>query len=124
MKIFIDEPNYKNTNRSFNRGFERSENDDLKTFGYKTEKTGFSFGTSYEQYKNIFFSPQISNYYEKISTNSKASAAKRKQDGNYLDLLFDYSISLNKLNQNFNPTDGYRFTFSQELQCIPKIIHL
>ena len=30
----------------------------------------------------------------------------------------DYSISLNKLNQNFNPTDGYRFTFAQDLPLV------
>ena len=114
-KLFINEPNYKNSNRSFNRGFERSESDNLSTFGYETEKTGFSFGTSYEQYKDIFFSPSLINNYEKINTNSKASAAKKKQDGNYLDVILDYDINLNKLNQNFNPTDGYKLTFSQEL---------
>ena len=114
-RIFINDPNYKNTNRSFSRGAERSENDNLDSYGYKTEKTGFSFGTSYEQFKDIYFSPKILNYYEKITTNSKASAAKKKQEGNYLDLMLDYSLSLNKLNQNFNPTDGYKVTFSQEL---------
>ena len=114
-KLFINEPNYKNSNRSFSRGIERSENDYLTRYGYKTEKTGFSFGTAYEQYENIFFSPTVSNYYEKITTNSKASAAKKKQDGDYFDLLLNYDLSLNKLNQNFNPTEGYKFTFSQEL---------
>ena len=114
-RIFINDPNYKNTNRSFSRGAERSENDNLDSYGYKTEKTGFSFGTSYEQFKDIYFSPKLLNYYEKITTNSKASAAKKKQEGNYLDLMLDYSLSLNKLNQNFNPTDGYKVTFSQEL---------
>ena len=114
-RIFINDPNYKNTNRSFSRGAERSENDNLDKYGYKTEKTGFSFGTSYEQFKDIYFSPKLLNYYEKITTNSKASAAKKKQEGNYLDLMLDYSLSLNKLNQNFNPTDGYKVTFSQEL---------
>jgi len=114
-KLFINEPNYKNSNRSFNRGIERNQSDFLDTFGYKTEKTGFSFGTSYEQYKDIFFSPTLSNYYEEITTNSKASAAKKKQEGDYLDIFLNYDISLNKLNQNFNPTDGYRVKFSQEL---------
>ena len=113
--IFLNEPNYKNSNRSFNRGFERSEVDQLDSFGYETEKTGFSFGTSYEQYKDLFFAPTLVNNYEKISTTSKASAAKKKQDGNYLDIILDYDLNLNKLNQNFNPTDGYNFVFSQEL---------
>ncbi|MDA9709648.1 outer membrane protein assembly factor BamA, partial [Candidatus Pelagibacter sp.] len=114
-RLFINEPNYKNSNRSFLRSFQRVENDYLSKFGYKTEKTGFTFGTSYEQYKDIFFSPKISNFYEEISTTSKASKAKRKQDGDYLDLILDYRVTLNKLNQNFNPTDGYRVSFTQEL---------
>tara|TARA_Y100000591_G_scaffold270114_1_gene244864 strand:+ start:1456 stop:3717 length:2262 start_codon:yes stop_codon:yes gene_type:complete len=114
-KFFLSEPNYKNSDRSFVRGIERTEIDHLSNFGYKTEKTGFTFGTQYEQFKNIFFSPNLSNYYEKISTNSQASSAKKKQDGNYLDVIFDYSLSLNKLNQNFNPSEGYKVIFSQEL---------
>ena len=114
-KLFINEPNYKNSNRSFSRGIERKEDDNLDKYGYKTEKTGFNFGTSYEQYRDVYFSPTISNSYEKITTNSKASSAKKKQDGNYLDLILDYDLTLNKLNQNFNPTDGYKIGFSQEL---------
>ena len=113
--IFLNDPNYKNTDRGFRRGIERSEFDNLDSFGYKTEKTGFVFGTSYEQYNDIFFSPRFSNYYEKISTNAKASAAKKRQDGNYLDLVFNYDLSLNKLNQNFNPSEGYKLTLTQEL---------
>ena len=114
-RFFTSEPNYKNTNRSLTRSFERTENDFLTKYGYKTEKTGFSFGTSYEQYKDIFFSPTISNYYESISTNSKASAAKRKQDGDYLDVNLNYDLTLNKLNRNFNPSDGFKLILSQEL---------
>ena len=116
--LYINEPNYKNSNKNFIRSFERSEEDYLKKYGYETEKTGFIIGTSYEQYKDIFFKPNVSNYYEKITTNSTASAAKRKQDGDYLDIIMDYSISLNKLNQNFNPSDGYKFTFSQDLPIV------
>tara|TARA_Y100001970_G_scaffold251907_1_gene325222 strand:- start:1872 stop:4139 length:2268 start_codon:yes stop_codon:yes gene_type:complete len=114
-KLFLNEPNFKNSNRSFNRGFERSEVDNLATFGYETTKTAFVFGTSYEQYRDIFFSPTIESSYETINTTSLASSAKKKQDGDYLDIVLDYSLSLNKLNQNFNPSDGYKFVFSQEL---------
>ncbi len=113
--IYLNEPNYKNSNRSFIRSLERSENDNMSSYGYKTDKTGFSFGTSYEQYRDIFFSPTVESSYEDISTNSLASASKKKQQGSYLDLILDYDIVLNKLNQNFNPTDGYKFAFTQEL---------
>ena len=114
-RLFINEPNYKNSNKSFNRSFERSEEDYLTNYGYKTEKTGFGFGTYYEQYRDIFFAPSLNTSYESITTNSVASASKKKQQGDYLDLNLNYDIALNKLNQNFNPTDGYKFIFSQEL---------
>ena len=87
----------------------------MSSYGYKTEKTGFSFGTTYEQYREVFFSPTFETTYEDISTNASASASKKKQQGTYLDLILDYDIILNKLNQNFNPTDGYIFSFTQEL---------
>ena len=35
----------------------------------------------------------LSNSYEDISTNSKASAAKKKQDGDYLDLNLNYAFN-------------------------------
>tara|TARA_B100002052_G_scaffold118933_1_gene109443 strand:- start:2296 stop:4560 length:2265 start_codon:yes stop_codon:yes gene_type:complete len=114
-EIFTNERNYKNSNKSLYRSFERSEIDNLDSYGYKTQKTAFSFGTSYEQYEDIFFSPTISNSYEDISTTSKASAAKKRQDGDYLDLNLNYALTLNKLNQNFNPSEGYKIRFVQEL---------
>ena len=103
------------TDKSLLRSFQRSESDLLSNYGYKTQKTSVKFGTNYEQFKNIFFSPSIIGSYEDIETNSKASSAKKRQAGDYLDFILDYGITLNKLNQNFNPTDGYKFTFSQEL---------
>ena len=117
-KLFINEPNYKNSNRSFNRGFQRTDIDNLSKFGYKTSKTAFSLGTSYEQYRDIFFSPTIKTSFEDLSTTALASNAKKKQEGDYFDVILDYSLSLNKLNQNFNPTDGYKFIFSQELPIL------
>ena len=64
--IYLNERNYKNSDKSFNRSIERLEDDKLDTYGYKTEKAGFSFGTSYEQFKDIFFSPTIETSYEDI----------------------------------------------------------
>ena len=114
-RLIVNQRNYKNTDKSLLRSFQRSESDLLSNYGYKTQKTSVKFGTNYEQFKNIFFSPSIISSYEDIETNSKASSAKKRQAGDYLDFILDYGITLNKLNQNFNPTDGYKFTFSQEL---------
>ena len=51
----------------------------MNKFGYKTDKTGFSFGTSFEQFEDVFFSPSISTYYETLETSSKATTAKKNK---------------------------------------------
>ena len=78
-------------------------------------KTGFSLGTSYEQFKDVYFSPTISTYYESLETSSKASAAKKKQEGDYFETQFRYGLTLNRLNQNFQPTEGSRTSFYQTI---------
>ena len=117
-KFRISEPNFKNSDKTLNTTIESSRNDLMNKFGYETNETGFSFGTTFEQYQDIFFSPEISMYYESLTTSSKASNAKKKQEGDYFDTNFSYSLNLNKLNQNFQPTDGYRSTFSQSLPIL------
>jgi len=113
--ISINNPNYKNSNKSLNRSFEASDIDQMDKFGYKTTKTGFSFGTSFEQYDDIYFSPSISTYLESLKTSSIASDAKKKQKGEYIESNFNYALTLNKLNQNFQPSSGYKSTFAQTL---------
>ena len=114
----ISNPNFRNTDRSLNASIETTKEDLMSKYGYKTNKTGFTLGTRFEQYKDIYFSPNISSYFESLETSSKATEAKKKQEGDYFDTNFSYSISLNKLNQNFQPTEGYRSTFFQTLPLI------
>ena len=80
----------------------------MSKFGWKSSKTGFSLGTVFEQYDDIYFSPSISNYLETLKTSSTASDAKKKQKGDYFDSNFNYGLSLNKLNQNFQPSSGFK----------------
>ena len=116
--LSITNPNFKNSDKSLITSIENSREDLMSKYGYETSKLGFSFGTSFEQFQDIFFSPIISTYYETLDTSSKASAAKKKQEGSYFDSNFEYSLSLNKLNQNFQPTDGYKSTFRQSLPIV------
>jgi outer membrane protein insertion porin family len=81
--------------------------------GYKTNKTGFTFGTGFEQFEDVYFTPKISNYYEDLTTSSKASANLKKQSGNYLESKFSYGLDYDKRNQKFQTTDGFRSFFSQ-----------
>ena len=88
--LTINNPNYKNSDKSLITSFEATQIDNMSRFGYKSSKTGFSLGTSFEQYEDVYFSPEISNYFETLKTSSKASAAKKKQKGNYIDSNFNY----------------------------------
>ena len=81
--------------------------------GYETHKTGFSFGTGFEQFENVYFSPSISNYYEDLTTSSKASSSLKKQSGTYLESKLSYSLDYDMRNQKFQTFDGFRSTFRQ-----------
>ncbi len=113
--LTINNPNYKNSDKSLRTSIEATEIDQMSKFGWKSSKTGFSFGTVFEQYDDIYFSPSISNYLETLKTSSSASDAKKKQKGDYFDSNFNYGLSLNKLNQNFQPSSGFKSTFYQSL---------
>ena len=114
-KFSLTNPNFRNSNKSLSTSIESTKTDLMSKFGYETNKTGFSVGTSFEQAENLYFSPSFSTYFETLDTSSKASAAKKKQDGSYLDLKFSYGLTLNKLNQNFQPSEGSRNYFSQDI---------
>ena len=108
-------PNFRNTDRSLNTTIESTSTDFLTTSGYKTTRTGLKLGTGFEQYQDLFINFGISNYYEKLETSSKASEVKKKQEGDYFENLFSYSLTTNKLDQDFQPTNGYKASFSQKL---------
>ena len=114
-KFSVVNPNFKNTDRSINTTIESTSSDFLNTGGFKTSRTGFGVGTGFEQYDDFYVNLDISAYYEKLETTSTASAQKRKQEGDYLENLFSYNLTLNKLDQNYQPTDGHKISFNQVL---------
>ncbi len=114
-RFSVVNPNFKNTDRSINTTIESTSSDFLSTGGFKTSRTGLGIGTGFEQYDDFFVNLDISAYYEKLETTSTASAQKRKQEGDYLENLISYNLILNKLDQNFQPTDGHKISFNQVL---------
>ncbi len=114
-KFSVLNPNFRNSDRSLNTTVESTSSDFLTTGGFKTSRTGFSLGTGFEQYSDFYVNFDLSAYYEKLETSSTASSHKKKQEGDYLENLFTYNLSLNKLDQNYQPTDGYRLSFKQTL---------
>tara|TARA_Y100000591_G_scaffold322978_1_gene340129 strand:- start:1288 stop:3516 length:2229 start_codon:yes stop_codon:yes gene_type:complete len=111
-------PNWNYSDKTLITSIESSVTDRMTDYGYETGKTGFSLGSAWEQYDNVIFSPTISTYYEKLDTNQSASANLKKQEGEYLDSSFSYSLDLDKRNQRFQTSDGYRSRFSQSIPVI------
>ena len=70
---------------------------------------------TFEQLEDLYVNLDVSAYYEKLETTSTASAYKRKQEGDYIENLFTYNLTLNKLDQNYQPTDGHLVSFKQVL---------
>ena len=114
-KFSVTNPNYNNSDKTIRTVIESSSNDFMSTSGYKSSRTGFSIGTEFEQKNNFFVNLDLSNFYEDLETSSNATNIIKKQEGNYIENLLSYSIKYNKLDQNYQPTDGFMNTFSQTL---------
>ena len=114
-RFSVVNPNFRNTDRSINTTIESSSSDFLSTGGFKTSRTGLGVGTGFEQYEDFYVNLDVSAYYEKLETTSTASAQKRKHEGDYIENLFSYNLTLNKLDQNYQPTDGHKISFNQVL---------
>ena len=79
--IALNNPNYKGSNRSLNTSLENTTTDRLTDYGYKSTKTGFSVGSGFEFYDDLYWNTGISSYIDKLETNSSASESLKKQDG-------------------------------------------
>ena len=116
--IAINNPNYKGSNRSLNVSLESTVTDRLENFGYESNKTGFSVGSGFEFYENLYWNTGFSSYIEKLETDSTASASIKKQEGSYFDTFFNQTLSYDKRNQKFKTSDGYISRFTQNIPLI------
>jgi outer membrane protein insertion porin family len=114
----VNNPNFNDSDKSVYTRLEATEIDKLKDFGYKTNRTGISYGTSFEFLDDLNIGLGNSNYYEKIETDSTASNLQKKQQGNYWDSFLDLEFSSDKRNQKFKPSKGYFSSFMTELPVI------
>ncbi len=106
-------PNYRNSDKDLRLVLESAEVDLISASGYKSSRTGFSVGTQFEQYTDLFLNLDFSTYYEKLETSKDASSIKKKQEGDYFENLLSYGFTINKLDRNFQPSDGYLSSFNQ-----------
>ena len=111
-------PNYKYSGKSLSTNIQSDVVDKMEDSGYEAKKTGFSLGTSVEQYEDLFFTPQFSTYYENLSTDSTASNNLKKQAGNYFETAFTYKIDYDKRNQTWQTSEGFRSQFTQAIPIV------
>jgi len=117
-KFGITNPNYKNSDKSIYLSLEAIENDNFSTFGYKTNKTGFSIGTNFEYLDDFNLGIGSTNFYEVIKTNSTASSSQQNQEGNYFDSFLNFDFNYDKRNQKFQTTSGFQSFYSINIPII------
>ena len=117
-KFSVNNPNYKNSDKSIYTSIEALEIDRSSVFGYKTNKTGLTFGTNFELYDDLNFGLGLTNFYESIKTDSSASKRQKTQEGNYWDSFVKFDFDLDKRNQKFQTTSGFRSAYSVDLPIV------
>ncbi len=117
-KFSVINPKWNYTDKLLKTSIESSTTDRMADFGYETGVTGFVLGAGWEQYEDVYFSPEVSSFYEKLETNQTASAKMKGQEGEYFDINFAYKLDLDKRNQRYQTTDGYRSRFNQRIPLL------
>ena len=114
----VTNPNYKNSDKSVFANIQAQEIDQMKNYGYKTNKTGFEIGTGFEYYEDLRLSISTRSFVEKIETDSTASTRQKKQEGNYFDTFLNLNFNYDKRNQRYRPTDGFRSKYNIDIPII------
>ncbi len=117
-QFVYSKPNFNYTDNTLFTSVKSTTTDNLSDFGYKVSNAGFAIGTKFEQYENLFFSPEIDLSVEDLKTNSSASNSLKKQEGTYEDLYFNYGLDYDLRNSSFRPSSGNKTSFFQELPVV------
>ena len=117
-RFIIENPNYNNSNKSVNFSLLASEDDKLDTYGYKSNRTGFTIGTNFEYYDDLFFGLATENFIEDIKVTSKASSKQKKMAGNYLDSFISLDLNYDKRDQKFATSKGYYSFYNIDLPLL------
>ena len=117
-KLSVNDPNYKNSDKSVFFNVQALEIDRIADFGYKTNKTGFEIGTNFEYLKDLNLGLSTRSFIEKIDTDSTASSRQQAQEGNYWDTFLKLRFNYDKRNQRFRPNDGFLSDLTLDLPLI------
>ena len=67
--ISVNNPNYNYSDNALKAALDVSSTDRSNSSGFKSSKTGFMAGTSFEQYNDIYFSPSIESILLDVGIN-------------------------------------------------------
>jgi len=116
--VSINNPNYNFSDRALMAGINISETDRTSTSGFKSSKTDINLGTAFEQYEDVWFSPELTLSFEDIEVDNSATNSIKKMEGNFINMDLLYGLTLDKRDQSFKPTDGYKAKFIQSLPLL------
>jgi outer membrane protein insertion porin family len=117
-KFSLNNPNYKNSDKSLYVSLLATEDDNMEKFGYKSNKTGIDIGTNFEYLDNFRLGLGASNFYEVIKTDNTASQSQQDQKGNYWDSFLNLDFNYDKRNQKFQTTSGFKSYYSLDIPII------
>ena len=107
-------PNYNYTDNSVDFGVS-SKKTDRPDSGYENTLTELNIGTRFEQYDNIYLSPNLGITFDSLTVDSTASSVLKKQAGDFQDIVFTYGIQRDTRDRSFMPTSGSIIGFTQGL---------
>jgi len=116
--ISIENPNYAYSGNSVYATLDVASTDQTSTSGYESSSTGISLGTEFQQYENIYISPGFNAAYEDVEVQQSASKSVQDMQGNFTNMDFIYAITVDKRDQPFQPSEGYKAKFRQSLPMI------
>ena len=112
--ISITNPNY-NYSGNLVYGGANSTKTDKPESGYENTVTRFNIGTEFEQYDDVFLTPDLTLSFDDLRVDGSASSTLKKQAGDFSELNFGYGIKRDKRDRVFMPTDGTLMSFRQRL---------
>ena len=75
----VTNPNFQNSDKTVFAKIQAQENDQLKDFGYKTNKTGFEVGTSFEYLDDLNLGLSTRNFLKELKPQAHLQNKKNKK---------------------------------------------
>ena len=115
--ISVVNPIYNYSGNTLEYGFS-SLKTDRPNSGYENTLTNLNIGTRFEQYDDIYLSPNLELSFDDMTVDGSASERLKKQAGTFTDLSLGYGIEKDTRDRRFMPTSGSIFGFAQKFPLL------